>query len=201
MTFEEETLYPALDRIPGVPHTPGAMAADHDRIKRAIDLLETRRCSTVGSAGAERLHRPLVVDVHARIRARLDTEEFLYGPLLSRLDPHEYARLYRHLRQQSTRRIAAWVGFGVPAMHLRRLNESGFVSCGALTLPGRASMIRIFALEIPDLPRPCRRRSVYAIEDLYSRGLPAERGRVQRAARSRAPSMDPTSISPQPAKS
>ena len=83
MTFEEETLYPALDRIPGVPHTPGAMAADHDRIKRAIDLLD----DSAGAHGWERwsgaLHRPLVVDVHARIRAHLDTEEFLYGPLLS----------------------------------------------------------------------------------------------------------------------
>jgi hypothetical protein len=97
MTFEEETLYPALDRIPGVPHTPGAMAADHDRIKRTIDLLD----DSAGAHGWERwnaaLHRPLVVDAHAQIRAHLDTEEFLYGPLLSRLDPHEYARLYQRL--------------------------------------------------------------------------------------------------------
>jgi Hemerythrin HHE cation binding domain len=97
MAFEEETLYPALDRIPGVPHTPGAMAADHDTIRRAIDVLD----DLAGAGGWERwsasLHRPLVVRVQARIRTHLNTEEFLYGPLLSRLDPHEYARLYQLL--------------------------------------------------------------------------------------------------------
>lgn len=97
MAFEEETLYPALDRIPGVPHTPGAMAADHDRIKRTIDVLD----DSAGAHGWERwsgaLHRPLVGDVRARVRSHLDTEEYLYGPLLSRLDPHEYFRLYQHL--------------------------------------------------------------------------------------------------------
>jgi hypothetical protein len=97
MAFEEETLYPALDRIPGVPHTPGAMAADHDTIRHTIDVLD----DSAGARGWERwsgaLHRPLVFDVHAHVRTHLDTEEFLYGPLLSRLDPHEYARLYQHL--------------------------------------------------------------------------------------------------------
>jgi len=97
MAFEEETLYPALDRIPGVPHTPGAMAADHDRIKCTIDVLD----DSAGAHGWERwsgaLHRPLVFDVHAHVRRHLDTEEYLYGSLLSRRDPPEYATLYQHL--------------------------------------------------------------------------------------------------------
>lgn len=97
MAFEEETLYPALDRIPGVPHTPGAMPADHERIKRAIDMLDDSAGTDGWARWSGGLHRPLVVEIHARVRSHLDAEEFLYGPLLSRLDPKEYARLYQHL--------------------------------------------------------------------------------------------------------
>jgi hypothetical protein len=97
MAFEEQTLYPALDRIPDVPSTPGAMTADHDTIRRAIGVLDDR----AGAGGWERwsgeLHRPLLVDIQARIRRHLGIEEFLYGPLLSRLDPAEYIRLHQRL--------------------------------------------------------------------------------------------------------
>ena len=97
MTFEEATLYPALDRIPDIPPTPRAMAEDHDTIRRAVRVLDDR----AGADGWERwsgdLHRPLLVDIQARIRTHLDTEEFLYGPLLSRLDPAEYTRLHQEL--------------------------------------------------------------------------------------------------------
>jgi iron-sulfur cluster repair protein YtfE (RIC family) len=65
MTFEEETLYPALDRIPGVPHTPGAMAADHDAIKHTIDVLDDAAGARGWECWSGALHRPLVFAVHA----------------------------------------------------------------------------------------------------------------------------------------
>ncbi len=100
MTLEEDTLYPALERIPDVPHTPGAMAAEHEAIRRAIAELD-------GRAGVKRwerwdgeLHRPLLV-LQAVIRMHANNEEQLYGPLLSRLDPGEYATLHARLAAHS----------------------------------------------------------------------------------------------------
>lgn len=102
MAFEEETLYPALDRIPDVPHTPGAMALEHEPIRRAIGELDDRAGADGWQHWNGELHRPLLV-LHAVIRAHATNEERVYGPLLSRLDPSEYATLHAHLAAYSLR--------------------------------------------------------------------------------------------------
>jgi hypothetical protein len=102
MAFEEETLYPALDRIPDVPHTPGAMALEHEPIRRAIGELDDRAGAHGWQGWNDELHRPLLV-LHAVIRAHVTNEERVYGPLLGRLDPREYITLHAQLATYSLR--------------------------------------------------------------------------------------------------
>jgi hypothetical protein len=113
MAFEEETLYPALDRIPDVPRTPHAMAEEHAAIRDAIRELD----DLAGAAGWERGDRRLgrsLVGLQAVVRLHVDTEERLYGPLLSRLDPDDHARMRAHIAAIRTARLggAPAVGWG-----------------------------------------------------------------------------------------
>jgi Hemerythrin HHE cation binding domain len=100
MALEEATLYPALGQIPDVPHTPGAMALDHEAVRRVIDDLDDR----AGAGGWERwdgeLRRPLR-ELETLIRRHVEKEECLYGPLLSRLGPPDLATLRNRLTAHS----------------------------------------------------------------------------------------------------
>jgi iron-sulfur cluster repair protein YtfE (RIC family) len=100
MALEETTLYPALGQIPDVPHTPEAMALDHASVRRIIGELDDR----AGADGWERwesdLHQ-LLRELETLIRLHVDKEEYLYGPLLSRLGSPDLATLRERLATHS----------------------------------------------------------------------------------------------------
>jgi Hemerythrin HHE cation binding domain len=109
MTFEEEILYPALDRIPDVPRSRHAMAEEHAAIRDAISELDDVAGAVGWERGDRRLGRSLV-GLQAVVRLHVDTEERLYGPLLSRLDPDDHARLHAQIAVFRAARLGAGPG-------------------------------------------------------------------------------------------
>lgn len=96
MTLEEQTLYPAVERISDEVHATKALALDHEAIRRVIAELD----DLAGASGWKRWGAGLqqrLFGLEVEIRHHMDREERDYGPLLSRLDPDDHAILYARL--------------------------------------------------------------------------------------------------------